>query len=470
MDSHRRYSHLTIAVAVVAIVLGAAWAAAASPALAAVPHLQWTFRYGPTVNQDQWSDVAMGPGHTVYVCGTQNLGQGTDWLMTVAKFSAQRKLLWATPTIPGVQIWSDDGYGSRGSALAVDHSGNVIVVGSSFDPSGGFAVVKFSGVDGHVLWQKDFMLVGPGSAADVVLDSSGNAYVTGSAVVGMSTGQVVYTAKFQASNGKKLWENLLGGPAPGKSDGQGTAIAIDAHRNTYVIGSAVASSTYDAWMVEKISPAGKKLWAHHWSGAFKHSDQPSCLAVSAKAKAVYVAGNTQTDIHGSYDAVLVKYDLSGRRLWTRQFKHAKTAAYVNGLCFDSYGHLLIAGQRHPISNGPDRTFLAKLTTAGKTVWLRSQASPSNPLGAMAYYGIVKGPAGSMYLSGFEAPSATNTDILVEKRTSAGKVVWSADYGWPDGGDDDAGPLVRDGTTGLYVCGEIWTAANFYDATLQRFKP
>jgi hypothetical protein len=185
---------------------------------------------------------------------------------------------------------------------------------------------------------------------------------------------------------------------------------------------------------------------------------------------VYVAGNTQTDTLGSYDAVLVKYNLRGRRLWTKQFKHAKTNALVNGLCFDSYGHLLIAGLRHPVSTGPDRTFLAKLTTTGKTYWLRSQASPSNPLGAMAYYDIVKGPAGSMYLSGFEAPSATDTNILVEKRTSAGKVSWSADYGWQDDGDDDAGQLVRNGTTALYVCGEIWTTATFYDATLQRFKP
>ena len=469
MDSHYRYSHLTIAVAVVAIVLAAAWAATAPPASAAIPHLQWTSIYGPTVNQDQWSDVAMGPGHTVYVCGTQNLGQGTDWLMTVAKFSAAKKLLWATPTIPGVRTWSNDGNGSSGHALAVDHSGNVIVAGSSFAPNGGFAVIKFSGVDGHVLWQKDLMLVGPGSAADIVLDSSGNAYVTGTAVAGMSTGQVIYTAKFRASDGKKRWENLLGGPAPGPSQyGQGIVIAIDSHRNTYVIGSAMASSTYDAWMIEKISPAGKQLWAHHWSGAFKRSDQPSCLAVAAKA--VYVAGATQTDVSGSHDAVLVKYDLSGRRLWTRQFKHANTAAYVNGLCFDSYGHLLLAGVRHPVSSGPDKTFLVKVTTAGKTVWMRSQASPSNPLGTMAYYGIVKGPAGSMYLSGREAPSATDTDILVEKRTSAGKVAWSADFGWPDGGDDDAGPLALDGTAGLYVCGEIWTTNNFYDATLQKFKP
>ena len=335
--------------------------------------------------------MAMGPGHTVYVCGTQNFGQGLDWRLTVARFGADGKLLWATPLVPGVQTWSDAGSGSSANALAVDHSGNVVVVGSSFAPDGGFAVIKFSGADGHVIWQQDFQLVASEPAADVVLDASGNAYVTGTAVGGMSTGQVIYTAKFRASDGKKLWENLLGGPTTGPSQyGRGITIAIDSHRDTYVLGSAAASTTYDAWMIEKISPAGKGLWAHHWTGPFKHSDEPSRLVVSGSA--VFVAGTTQTDIQDSKDAVLVKYNLAGRRLWVKQFKRAKTESYVEGMCLDSYGNLLLAGVRHPISNGPDTTFLAKVTSTGKTVWLRAQNAPSNPLGAMGYYGIVKGPA------------------------------------------------------------------------------
>ena len=471
MDSHHRSSHLTIAVAVIAGVLALAWAAAVAPPAVAgsIPHLQWTSIYAPTVNQDSWNDVAMGPGHTVYVCGTQNVGQGVgEWIMTVARYNAAGKLMWETPTIPGVKTWADSADGSEGNALAVDHAGNVIVVGASYADGGGFAVVKFSGVDGHVMWKKDFMLVGPGPATDVVLDSAGNAYVTGTAVGGMSTGEVIYTAKFRASDGRKLWENLLG-PATGPSkDGRGIALAIDAHRNTYVVGHASATSTYDDWMVQKISPAGKTLWAHKWRGPYKHVDMPSCLALSTGA--VYVAGTTQTDPNGSTDAVVVKYNLSGKRLWTKQIKLAATQTEVSGMCFDSYGHLLLAGQRRSLGNGSVKTFLTKLTANGKTDWLRSQASPSNPLGAMAYFGIVKGPTGSMYLSGYEAPSATDDNMLIEKRTSAGKIAWRADYGWQDNGDDSAGALVRDGTTALYVSGEIRQTATFYDATLQRFKP
>lgn len=466
MDSHHRHSRTVVAIIMAVSVAAMIWAAAAaSPAAAGIPHFRWAVNFGPTTHQDQWNDVAVGPGHTVFVCGTQGLTMGPGSLMTVAKYGANRIPLWETPIVPAVETWSDGGADSQGHALAVTPTGNVIVVGSSSAPTGGFAVVKFSGADGHIMWQKDFMLVGVAWATDVVLDKYGNAYVTGMAVGGMSTGHAMYTAKFRAADGKRLWENLYSGPMLAS---QANAIAIDANRNTYVIGSTETTSLSNDWVTRKISPTGKSLWTHRWNGAFKQSDWPSTVIVSTNA--VYVAGSTQTDVLGSRDAVLVKYDLAGRRLWVWQFKHPGTDAELYGACFDSYGHVLVCGLRRPLPSGPDKTFLAEVTPAGTTVWAHSQASPSNPLGAMGYYGIVRGPAGSMYLSGFEAASATDTDILVEKRTTAGALAWHADYGWQDSGDDYGGRLARDGTTGLYVCGDIWTTTNFYDASLQKYTP
>jgi hypothetical protein len=326
-------------------------------------------------------------------------------------------------------------------------------------------VVKFSGADGHVLWQKDFMLVGSAWATDVVVDHAGNAYVTGTAVGGMSTGKAMYTAKFRAADGKRLWENLYSGPTLTSEAG---AIAIDDTRNTYVIGSTQAGGLSTQWVTRKISSAGKSLWTHRWSGAFKHQDLPSTVTVTRSA--VYVAGRTQIDTGGNADAILVKYDLTGHRAWVKRLRHANTEATVNDACIDSHGYVLLCGLLHPRPSGPDTGFLAKISPAGKTVWQRADPSPSNPLGAMGYLGIVRGPSGSMYLSGFEAPSATDTDILVEKRTAAGKVAWHADFGWPDSGDDDGGALALDGTAGLYVTGSIWTTSNFYDAVLQKYKP
>ena len=120
MDSQHRYSRLGMA-AIAALCLWAA-VAAAPAAAGTIPHLQWTTIYGPTTNQDMWSDVAVGPGHSVYVCGTQNLSMGLAWLMTVAKYGADQKPLWQTILNPAVETWSNSGAGSEGRALAVDHA------------------------------------------------------------------------------------------------------------------------------------------------------------------------------------------------------------------------------------------------------------------------------------------------------------------------------------------------------------
>jgi len=464
--SHHQHAHLGMAVVLACCLLAVLSVMAPGPASAgSIPHLQWTTIYGPTTEQDSWRDVAVGPGHSVYVCGAQGVHQGPGWRMTVAKYGADQTPLWQTVTVPAVETWSHGGADSEGSALAVDRAGNAIVVGSSQAPGGGFAVVKFSGSNGRVLWQKDFMLVGSAAATDVVVDHDGNAYVTGTAVGGMSTGKAMYTAKFRAADGKRLWENLYSGPT---LTTQADAIAIDAGRNTYVIGSTVAGGLSTQWVTRKISPGGKSLWTHRWSGAFKHQDLPNTVTVTGRA--VYVAGRTQITTGGSSDAVLVKYGLNGHRAWVKRLRHANTEAVVNGACIDSHGFVLLCGLLHPRPSGPDTGFLAKVSPAGKTVWQRSDHAPGNPLGAMGFLGIVRGPSGSMYLSGFVAPSATDTDILIEKRTAAGKVAWHADFGWPDGGDDNGGALALDGAAGLYVTGSIWTTSNFYDATLQKYKP
>ena len=465
MDSHSKHRHARLGMAVVVALC--AWAVMVpGPASAgSIPHLKWTTIYGPTTEQDSWNDVAVGPGHSVYVCGGQGVHQGPGWRMTVAKYGADQTPLWQTATVPAVETWSHGGADSEGSALAVDRAGNVIVVGWSAAASGGFAVVKFSGADGHVLWQKDFMLVGSARATDVVVDHAGNAYVVGTVVGGMSTGKAMYTAKFRAADGKRLWENLYSGPT---LTTQAAAIAIDAARDTYVIGTTAAGGLSTQWVTRKISPSGTSLWTHRWFGAFKRQDLPSTVTVTRSA--VYVAGRTQIDTDGNADAVLVKYGLTGHRAWVKQLRHAGTEAFVAGACTDSHGFVLLCGLLHPRPSGPDTGLLAKVSPAGKTVWQRADPSPSDPLGAMGYSGIVRGPSGSMYLSGFDVPSATGTDILIEKRTATGKVAWHAGFGRPDGGDDDGGALALDGTKGLYVTGSIWTTSTFYDAVLQKYAP
>src|SRR5439155_2764174 len=69
----------------------------------------------------------------------------------------------------------------------------------------------------------------------VVLDSGGNAVVTGSSM-NPSGNSDIYTAKYASADGHLLWEVRYDGPAGG--DDRGTGVAIDSAGNVIVTGTS----------------------------------------------------------------------------------------------------------------------------------------------------------------------------------------------------------------------------------------
>jgi len=302
----------------------------------------------------------------------------------------------------------------------------------------------------------------------VVVDRGGNAYVSGTAVGGAAVGSAIYTVRLAAVDGATEWQNLYSGPL---LMSEGEALAIDAKRNTCVIGYTVKAGGTGDWVTRKISPAGKSLWSRVWGGAAHQSDIPLEIVTTSNGRAIYVAGVSQPGFTGSYDTVLMRYSAAGRRAWLRRFTAFGTDSMPSGLCFDSHGALLLCGGRKPLDvTKPVASLLAKVTPAGKTVWLRSSTSPSSADGDYAYGDIVRGPSGSMYVSGWVDLGSPDSQLLVEKRRADGKLAWEAVFGWPDPGDDRARRLVLDGAAGLYVAGSLTTTTGDLDAVLQKYKP
>jgi len=466
-----RSPHIPLAVAFLVVLAAGAMAAALPASATAAERLPvWTNRFAPTGEIDDWSDIARGPGHTAFVAGTQGHSQGPGSRMTLTRINAAGARVWETPTIPGVKTWIGFGASSRGNAVAVDRHGDAIVAGYSSWSGGGFAVVKFSGADGDVVWEQYLGLASYASATDVVLDRAGNAYVTGTVDRGPGVGFTFTTVKLAAPDGALKWQNVYGGV---KLDSMATALAIDANRNTYVIGRTyAAAATYD-WVTRKISPAGKSLWTRRWDGGSHNDDLPYGIVTTASGKAVYVCGTSQTPTVANNDAILVRYTTNGRRVWLRRFAKFETDSIPNGLCFDSAGALLLSGARFPLDTTKAvTTLLVKVTPAGKKVWLRSSASPYNADGDCEYQSIVPGPSGSMYVSGLVEPSNNGAITLVEKRRANGSLAWRGAYGWPDPSETRAGPMLLDGTTRLYVLGSLETTLpnGFIDALLLGYKP
>ncbi|MDQ6808475.1 MAG: PQQ-like beta-propeller repeat protein [Verrucomicrobiota bacterium] len=142
----------------------------------------------------------------------------------------------------GALLWEQRyaGFGNDRDAavsVAIDLAGDVVVTGTSvgadhardvvcnsfgdichFPATTDFYTIKYSGADGHVIWERRYD--GPAASNDapsaLSLDRAGNVFVAGYATRKKSDGSLdadIYVAKYDAANGAILWQRFLDGDA-----------------------------------------------------------------------------------------------------------------------------------------------------------------------------------------------------------------------------------------------------------------
>jgi len=135
----------------------------------------------------------------------------------------------------GDSLWVESYNGNENStietSLAVDGSGNVYV-------TGGDSTIKYNSL-GVRQWIQGY----GGVASSLALDSSGNIYVTGSAYDTFTIYADYLTIKY-SSNGDSLWVQRYNGPGNKRDDA--SSIVVDLSGNVYVTGSSDNSGNYPA--------------------------------------------------------------------------------------------------------------------------------------------------------------------------------------------------------------------------------
>ncbi|UOG73186.1 SBBP repeat-containing protein [Hymenobacter tibetensis] len=158
--------------------------------------LSWTARYnGPANSYDEASDIAADLGGNIVVTGRSYNSSGNSDYATVKYVRVTGQQLWAT-------VYNGSATGNdEATAVAIDYANNVYVTGYSTTPDGtdGYATVRYSG-SGQQEWEERYN--GPGNSYDepaaLVVDGTGNAYVTGFSV-GAGTGYDFATLKYPQS-------------------------------------------------------------------------------------------------------------------------------------------------------------------------------------------------------------------------------------------------------------------------------
>ncbi|MEG4420111.1 SBBP repeat-containing protein [Microcoleus sp. LAD1_D5] len=260
-----------------------------------------------SVNSDIYdisNGIKVDSSGNVYLTGINyNFSKGypPDGGTWAAKYDSNGNQLWLKQ-FPNTNSDSFSGYPSN---LAVDSAGNVYLTGTTNGALGSpnasgqdLWAAKYDS-NGNQLWLKKFGTASDDSSSELVLDSAGNLYLTGKTDGAFggpnASGQYIWEAKYD-SNGNQLWLKQFGTA----SDYSYSELILDSAGNLYLTGSTNGSLVgqnaggKDIWAT-KYDSNGNQLWLKQFGTA--DSDSPSELALDSAGN-VYLTGQTNGALGG----------------------------------------------------------------------------------------------------------------------------------------------------------------------------
>lgn len=285
-------------------------------------------------------------------------------------------------------------------------------------------LIRVDPASGALLWGRQFGTPGADQSFGVATDPLGYVYVaghtTGSLAATNGGATDVFLGKFD-SNGNQLWMRQFGTLQAEVVRG----VAADADSNVYVVGQTAGALTgtnkglTDLFVV-KFDSAGVEQWRRQMGTAAAESIYG--VATSRRLSGVvdvYVVGYTGASFDGQpymggFDAIIVKFDGLGNRLWSRQMGTAGSELAL-AIASDGGANVYIVGtSTYDLdSNTPDSSsnfFMAKYDSGGGLL-LRRQLGSVNALDPSAQTDTSQGVAAdindSVYLTGYTEGGFTN---------------------------------------------------------------
>jgi hypothetical protein len=353
-----------------------------------------------------------------------------------------------------------------GTKVLVDGSGNVYVLGHSYDYTGDnddIFLIKY-GPQGTELWKAeygDLILGGYDIPSALAIDSSGNVYVAGSHWV--SNGVTRFETIKYNSSGVQQWVVHYAGTIAGPAGP--SAIAVDGSGNIYVTGNMTGLTFSNDWVTIKYNSNGVQQWLQSYNDSYNLDDAPSDMAIDYSGN-IYITGYASLS-NSSREYETIKYSPSGVQQWR--------AIYVNLVFGDDYGgSIAVDGNGNSYvtgdSKGSDSYFhvaTVKYNSSGVQQWVQRYNGGGNgdDNGNKVVF-----KNGFVYVGGTSQGVGTGKDFLAIKYNLSGSQLWSSTYNGPVSGRDESYCLAVDDYGDVYVAGQSKGVDGITHMTTVRYNP
>lgn len=349
---------------------------------------QWVASYsGVAVGDDIPTAIAVDGGGNVFVTGASQASDGSFDYVTIRYGPS------------GNQQWLARYNGPAAAhdipvSIALDPSGNVVVTGASKGTNLTFdcATLKYS-ASGVLQWALRYEGADAGDdrGSALAIDATGNIFVCGSSV-GVGTGDDYATIKYTA-NGVQTWVARYDGPVSGEDNA--VAIALDDSGNVYVTGKSLGSGNLSDFATIRYNPSGIQDWIVRYNGPANEDDEAAAIAWDGMS-GIYVTGSS-TGLGMSKDIATIRYDRSGTPFWATRYATPQNADEIPvTLAINEIGEPIIAG-----FTTDDISFLdflvLKYSGRGVQRWAIQYDGPGSALDA-AIGGVVS-TRGRIYVAG-----------------------------------------------------------------------
>jgi len=341
------------------------------------------------------------------------------------------------------KTWAGPNNDSAGG-IALDFSDNIYIVGD-IDTSEHWRerdifLVK-SNSSGVEQWTRKFNWGWPypDYGKDVAVDSSGYICIVGNSKDYSTKYASIILIKYNNAGG--LHDSVV---SCSSTSQYAYGLAIDSSDNIYVGGVQYNSETssFDILLV-KYNSSLTKEWSKTWGGG---SDDYGWGVTVDSSDDIYVVGHTYSFGVGGSDMCLVKYNSSGVLLWDKIWG-GSDYDYGWGVAVDSSDNIYVTGDTNSSGFGSEDMCLVKYNSSGVLLWSQTWGRSDLDTG----YGVTVDSSDNIYVVGHTYSFGVGgSDMCLVKYDSSGTQLWHKTWG---GSDYDYGwGVAVDSSDNIYVTG------------------